>query len=196
MFERFTDRARRVMVLAQEEARGLDHRFIGSEHLLLGLLAEGEGVAARALTSLGVDLDTVRTEVQRVVRRAEGEPSGPPPFTPRAKKVIELSLRESLQLGSGYIGTEHLLLGLVREGDGVGTRVLEQLDVPLPTVRNRVIDILGGSGARGLEPPLCPHCSAGIQSNAATEAIAVDGNPLTVVYCKACGKTLTFIPGT
>src|SRR5579859_1598409 len=124
MFERFTDRARRVIVLAQDEARLLDHNYIGTEHLLLGLIHEGEGVAAAALRELGVSLDAVRQKVEEIIGRGQQAPAGHIPFTPRAKKVLELSLRESNQLGHGYIGTEHILLGLLREGEGVAAQVL------------------------------------------------------------------------
>ncbi len=127
MFERFTDRARRVVVLAQEEARMLDHNWIGTEHLLLGLIREGDGVAAKALESLGISLQAVRHEVEEIIGRGEQVPSEVIPFTPRSKKVLELSLRESLQLGNNYIGTEHILLGLMREGDGVAPQVLVKL---------------------------------------------------------------------
>ncbi len=127
MFERFTDRARRVLVLAQEEARLLNHSFIGTEHILLGLIHEGEGVAAKALESLGISLEAVREKVEETIGMAGTAPSGSPPFTPRAKKVLELSLREALQLGHSYIGTEHMLLGLVREGEGVAATVLVSL---------------------------------------------------------------------
>ena len=118
MFERFTDRARRVVVLAQEEARMLNHNYIGTEHILLGLIHEGEGVAAKALESLGISLEAVRQQVEEIIGQGQQAPSGHIPFTPRAKKVLELSLREALQLGHNYIGTEHILLGLIREGDG------------------------------------------------------------------------------
>ena len=124
MFERFTDRARRVVVLAQDEARRLDHDYIGTEHLLLGLLHEGQGVAAQALDGLGVDLAEVRRRVEEIIGRGQHAPSGHIPFTPRAKKVLELSLREALDLGHDYIGTEHILLGIVREGQGVAAQVL------------------------------------------------------------------------
>jgi Clp amino terminal domain, pathogenicity island component len=145
VFERFTDRARRVLVLAQEEARLLDHNFIGTEHILLGLIHEDEGVAAKALADLGVSLDAVRQKVAEVVGPGSsmGVP-GSPPFTPRAKKVLELSLREALQLGHNYIGTEHLLLGLVREGDGVAAQVLVSLGADLSRVRQQVIQVLSG----------------------------------------------------
>src|ERR1700726_2453663 len=147
MFERFTDRARRVVVLAQEEARMLDHSYIGTEHLLLGLIHEGEGVAAKALESLGISLEAVREKVEETIGPAGSASTGSPPFTPRAKKVLELSLREALQLGHNYIGTEHLLLGLIREGEGVAARVLENLGVDLTKVRSHVIRPLGDRGA-------------------------------------------------
>src|SRR5499425_2737093 len=142
MFERFTDRARRVVVLGQEEAQELGHGYIGTEHILLGLLRESDGVAARALESLGISLEAVRQQVQEIIGRGEGMPSGHIPFTPRAKKVLELSLREALQFGHDYIGTEHILLGLVREGDGVAAQVLVQLGADLPNVRAQVIKVL------------------------------------------------------
>src|SRR5579859_4936604 len=142
MFERFTDRARRVVVLAQEEARLLNHGFIGTEHLLLGLLREDEGVAARALASLHVELEAVRASVTEKVGPAKRPSGGHIPFTPRAKRVLELSLREALQLGHDYIGTEHLLLGLIREGEGVAAQVLTELGADLNRVRQRVIGLL------------------------------------------------------
>ncbi len=142
MFERFTDRARRVVVLAQEEARVLKHNYIGTEHLLLGLIHLGEGVAARALESLGVSLEAVRQQVEEVVGVGKGSQSGHIPFTPRAKRVLELSLRESLQLGHEYIGTEHILLGLLREGEGVAAQVLVRLGADLNRVRQQVVVVL------------------------------------------------------
>ncbi|MDA8102886.1 MAG: ATP-dependent Clp protease ATP-binding subunit [Nitrospiraceae bacterium] len=148
MFERFTDRARRVLVLAQEEARLLNHNFIGTEHILLGLIHEGEGVAAKALESLGISLEAVREKVEELIGPASGPSAGSPPFTPRAKKVLELSLREALQLGHNYIGTEHMLLGLVREGDGVAAQVLTSLGADLSRVRQQVIQILSGYQGR------------------------------------------------
>src|ERR1700719_1138276 len=144
MFERFTDRARRVVVLAQEEARMLNHNYIGTEHILLGLIHEGEGVAAKALESLGISLEAVREKVEETIGMAGSAPSGSPPFTPRAKKVLELSLREALQLGHSYIGTEHMLLGLVREGEGVAAQVLVSLGADLARVRQQVIQLLSG----------------------------------------------------
>jgi ATP-dependent Clp protease ATP-binding subunit ClpA len=148
MFERFNDRARRVLVLAQEEARLLHHSFIGTEHLLLGLIHEGDGVAARALESLGVSLETVRARVEETVGQSDSPPTGSPPFTPRAKKALELSLREALQLGHNFVGTEHILLGLLREGDGVAARVLVGLGVDLNLVRQQVIALLTGDPNR------------------------------------------------
>jgi hypothetical protein len=142
MFERFTNRARRVVVLAQEEARLLKHNYIGTEHLLLGLIHEGEGVAAKALESLGISLEAVRAQVEEIIGQGETAPSGHIPFTPRAKKVIELSLREARQLHCNYIGTEHILLGLVREGEGVAAQVLVKLGADLPRVRQQVVQEL------------------------------------------------------
>ena len=142
MFERFTDRARRVVVLAQEEARLLNHSYIGTEHILLGLIHEGEGVAAKALESLGISLEAVRSQVEEIIGQGGSSPSGHIPFTPRAKKVLELSLREALQLGHNYIGTEHILLGLIREGEGVAAQVLVKLGADLSRVRQQVIQLL------------------------------------------------------
>jgi ATP-dependent Clp protease ATP-binding subunit ClpA len=144
MFERFTERARRVVVLAQEEARMLNHNYIGTEHILLGLAREGEGVAAKALESLGISLDAVRQQVEEIIGRGQEAPSGHIPFTPRAKKVLELSLREAQQLGHNYIGTEHILLGLIREGSGVAAQVLVKLGADLNRARQRVVQLLHG----------------------------------------------------
>ncbi len=155
MFERFTDRARRVVVLAQEEARLLNHNYIGTEHILLGLIHEGEGVAARALESMGISLESVRSQVVEIIGQGSQAPSGHIPFTPRAKKVLELSLREALQLGHNYIGTEHILLGLIREGEGVAAQVLQQLGADLPKVRQTVIQLL--SGVQGEESTPAGH---------------------------------------
>src|SRR5205809_4055922 len=150
MFERFTDRARRVVVLAEEEARMLNHNYIGTEHILLGLIHEGEGVAAKALESLGISLDAVRQQVEEIIGQGQQAPSGHIPFTPRAKKVLELSLREALQLGHNYIGTEHILLGLIREGECVAAQVLVKLGADLNRVRQQVLQLL--SGYQGKEP--------------------------------------------
>ncbi|VDG75505.1 class III stress response-related ATPase [Actinobaculum suis] len=144
MFERFTDRARRVIVLAQEEARNLKHNYLGTEHILLGLIREGEGVAAKALEALGVTLEGVRSEVVEIIGEGQEQPSGHIPFTPRAKKVIEYAMREGLQLGHSYIGTEHLLLGLTREPDGVAAQVLQKMGADMPTVRNQVNQLISG----------------------------------------------------
>ena len=149
MFERFTDRARRVVVLAQEEARLLNHNYIGTEHILLGLIHEGEGVAAKALESLGISLEGVRGQVEELIGQGGSSPSGHIPFTPRAKKVLELSLREALQLGHNYIGTEHILLGLIREGEGVAAQVLVKLGADLSRVRQQVIQLLSGYAGSG-----------------------------------------------
>ena len=144
MFERFTDRARRVIVLAQEEARALNHNYMGTEHILLGLIKEGEGVAAKALESMGINLEDVRREVEELIGHGTQPVTGYIPFTPRAKKVLELSLREGLQMGHKYIGTEFLLLGLIREGEGVAAQVLIKLGADLPRVRQQVIQLLSG----------------------------------------------------
>ncbi|HJE10883.1 MAG TPA: AAA family ATPase, partial [Corynebacterium glutamicum] len=153
MFERFTDRARRVIVLAQEEARMLNHNYIGTEHILLGLIHEGEGVAAKALESMGISLDAVRQEVEEIIGQGSQPTTGHIPFTPRAKKVLELSLREGLQMGHKYIGTEFLLLGLIREGEGVAAQVLVKLGADLPRVRQQVIQLLSGyEGGQGGSP--------------------------------------------
>ena len=149
MFERFTDRARRVVVLAQEEARMLNHNYIGTEHLLLGLIHEGEGVAAKALESLNISLEGVRQQVEEIIGRGRPRPPGTSPSRPRAKKVLELSLREALQLGHNYIGTEHILLGLIREGEGVAAQVLQKLGADLNRVRQQVIQLLSGYTAKG-----------------------------------------------
>ncbi len=142
MFERFTEGARRVVVLAQEEARLLNHNYIGTEHLLLGLVHEGDGIGARALEALGISLDTVRGRVEEIIGQGVTAPSGQIPFTPRAKKVLELSLREALQFGHNYIGTEHILLGLIREGEGVAARVLTESGADAAGVRQAVIRLL------------------------------------------------------
>jgi len=149
VFERFTERARQVVVLAQDEARLLKHNYLGTEHLLLGLLREEEGLAARVLESFDVTLEEVRAQVRRIIGEgAEPLVSGQIPFTPRAKKALELALRESQSLGHNYIGTEHILLGLVREGEGVAARILVDFDADLELIRNKIIGVLSGSEAR------------------------------------------------
>jgi ATP-dependent Clp protease ATP-binding subunit ClpC len=169
MFERFTDRARRVVVLAQEEARMLNHNYIGTEHILLGLIHEGEGVAAKALESLGISLEAVRQQVEEIIGQGQQAPSGHIPFTPRAKKVLELSLREALQLGHNYIGTEHILLGLIREGDGVAAQVLVKLGADLNRVRQQVIQLL--HGYQGKEPT---SAAAGSTEAAPSTSLVLD----------------------
>ena len=144
MFERFTDRARRVVVLAQDEAKMLNHNYIGTEHILLGLIHEGEGVAAKALEQMGISLEAVREQVEEIIGHGQTQPTGHIPFTPRAKKVLELSLREALQMNHSYIGTEHILLGLIREGEGVAAQVLIKLGADLNRVRNTVLQLLSG----------------------------------------------------
>jgi ATP-dependent Clp protease ATP-binding subunit ClpC len=175
MFERFTDRARRVVVLAQEEARMLNHNYIGTEHILLGLIHEGEGVAAKALESLGISLEGVRQQVEEIIGQGQQAPSGHIPFTPRAKKVLELSLREALQLGHNYIGTEHILLGLIREGEGVAAQVLVKLGADLNRVRQQVIQLL--SGYQGKEP--------------AAAGAGGEGTPSTSLVLDQFGRNLT-----
>jgi ATP-dependent Clp protease ATP-binding subunit ClpC len=178
MFERFTDRARRVVVLAQEEARMLNHNYIGTEHILLGLIHEGEGVAAKALESLSISLDGVREQVQEIIGQGQQAPSGHIPFTPRAKKVLELSLREALQLGHNYIGTEHILLGLIREGEGVAAQVLVKLGADLNRVRQQVIQLL--SGYQGKET-----------TGAGVGAGQPEGTPAGSVVLDQFGRNLT-----
>jgi hypothetical protein len=152
VFERFTERARQVVVLAQDEARSLNHNYIGTEHLLLGLLREEEGLAARVLTSLGVDVEDVRADVARIIGVGDEIATGQIPFTPRAKKVLELSMREAVSLGHQYIGTEHILLGLARENEGVGARILLDFGVDAETLRNEIIQMLSGPRRRPGEP--------------------------------------------
>jgi len=171
MFERFTDRARRVVVLAQEEARLLDHNYIGTEHILLGLVHEGEGVAAQALTQLGVSLESVRAEVTEIIGRGAEAPTGHIPFTPRAKKVLELSLREALELGHNYIGTEHILLGLLREGEGIGAQVLVRLGAGRDQVRQVVVQLLAGY-AGGMPPEQGPPGQVRLSQRAAAAMVA------------------------
>ena len=151
MFERFTDRARRVVVYAQDEARLLDHNYIGTEHILLGLIREGEGVAAKALDSLGISLEAVRLRTEDIIGRGQYAQEGHIPFTPRAKRVLELSLLESRELGHRYIGTEHILLGLIHEGEGVAAQVLTGLGADLQVVRDQVTQLLADYARRTAE---------------------------------------------
>ena len=217
MFERFTDRARRVVVLAQEEARMLNHNYIGIEHILLGLIHEGEGLAARVLDSLGIGLGDVRREVEEIIGQGQAAPTGHIPFTPRAKKVLELSLREALQLGHNYIGTEHILLGLIREGEGVAAQVLQKLGADLNGVRQAVIVFLGEGEVEPISeeagPPLewtdlppqaayarlgggpsparCPRCGRDVEETVVYRAISVpaeeDGGEPISVRIVFCG---------
>ena len=175
MFERFTDRARRVVVLAQEEARLLNHSYIGTEHILLGLIHEGEGVAAKALESLGISLEAVRNQVEEIIGQGGSSPSGHIPFTPRAKKVLELSLREALQLGHNYIGTEHILLGLIREGEGVAAQVLVKLGADLSRVRQQVIQLLSGYQGPSGHGEGAPSAGAGVGPGAKDDPVAEKG---------------------
>ena len=211
MFERFTDRARRVVVLAQEEARMLNHNYIGTEHFLLGLIHEGEGVACTALTSLGVSLEEARRRVEEIVGDGKEVATGHIPFTPRAKKVLELAQREGLQLGHHYIGTEHLLLGLIREGEGVGAQVLTSLGVSLDDARRAVVETLTGMGVEMAEPggfgggthrydvsagPLCSMCKAPLSEKARHQVTDVPATvgagvvQILIVYCSNCGDTI------
>jgi ATP-dependent Clp protease ATP-binding subunit ClpC len=214
VFERFTDRARRVLTYAQEEARLLNHSFIGTEHILLGLIREGHGVGAQALQSLGISLEAARGKVEETIGIAGSAPSSSPPFTPRAKKVLELSLREALQLNHSYIGTEHILLGLVREGEGVAATVLVSLGADLGRVRQEVVKLMSGgpesqrggqtdeTGSIAKDLPLslepcCPRCREGLSEVAQFRTIRVhpdsgnaDPMSIDVVYCVRCGTTL------
>jgi hypothetical protein len=208
VFERFTDRGRRALVLAQEESRILNHSVIGTEHLLLGLIGEQEGVAAKALESLGVSLPGARRQVEEIVELAAIAPEGSPPLTPRVKKVFELSFREALNFGHSHIGTEHLLLGLVGEGEGVGAQALRSMGVDLDRVRTQVLGLLPGyhdkeSGARpptSKSPvvPRCTGCHADVVEVARYRSIAIPSsapNPfpmsVEVVYCNECGYVLS-----
>jgi ATP-dependent Clp protease ATP-binding subunit ClpC len=203
VFERFTDRARRVVVLAQEEARMLNHSSIGTEHVLLGLIHEGEGVAARALEALGISLGDVRSEIEEIVGQGQTLPYSHIPFTPRAKKVLELSLREALQLGHNYIGTEHILLGLVAEGEGVAGQVLARRGATMERVRAEVVSLLQGyvpevepaGSAPTHEEPLCPRCRAPLAESAASRTVdvpSVEGlvRAVTFAFCRRCGTWL------
>ena len=169
MFERFTDRANRVVVLAQEEARRLDHNDLGTEHILLGLVREGEGVAARALESLGISLEAVRQQVEEIIGQGQQAPSEHIPFTPRAKKVLDLASREALQLGHNYIGTEHILLGLIREGEGVAAQVLVKLGADLNRVRQQVVQLLHGYPGKG---PASDRPRRGMRARLMADAVA------------------------
>jgi ATP-dependent Clp protease ATP-binding subunit ClpC len=209
VFERFSERAKSVLMLAQDESLLLNHSVIGTEHLLLGLLREGEGVAANALTGLGVSAEAVREQVELVLP-VPGRPpeNGSRPFTPRAKKVLELSLREALQLGHNYIGTEHLLLGLVREGEGAAIQVLESLGFERARLRQEIMQLLSGHRSEGapegesIDAPLsmeprCNGCTAELSEVAQYRSVrmpaaSAGSSPLTVevVSCRRCGFVL------
>jgi ATP-dependent Clp protease ATP-binding subunit ClpC len=210
MFERFTDRARHVVVYAQEESRMLNHNYIGTEHILLGLIHEGEGIAARALEAMGISLDSARRRVEEIIGQGQTAPAGHIPFTPRGKKVLELALREALQMGHTYIGTEHILLGLIREGEGVGAQVLQELGADLDRVRQTVIQLLSGytageaaaggevsvgetayrpvetlqeSERKPEDSPTCSHCGAALTETLAIKDLDIateGGDPVTV----------------
>jgi hypothetical protein len=211
VFERFTDRARRVLVLAQEEARLLNHNFIGTEHILLGLIHEGDGVAAKALELSGISLEAVREKVEETIGPAGQSTTGSPPFTPRAKKVLELSLREALQLGHNFIGTEHMLLGVLREGEGVAVQVLTTLGADVGRVRQQVIALLAGQpsseaaeiGEGSVETnrhgPRCPACRSLLDGRVGYRVLAVspveqpetsEAIDVMFVYCLRCGVML------
>src|SRR5260221_575939 len=184
MFERFTERARQVVVLAQDEARTLKHNYIGTEHILLGLLREEEGLAARVLDSLDITVEEVRAQVARIVGLGDDMlTSGQIPFTPRAKKVLELALREALSLGHNYIGTEHILLGLVRENEGVAARILLDFDADPEKIRNEIIRMLSGPGRRTPRDRPAPHQSS--------------NKPyLLILCCPSCGSSVVETMGT
>jgi ATP-dependent Clp protease ATP-binding subunit ClpC len=219
MFERFTDRARRLVVLAQEEARRLGHNYIGTEHLLLAIVIQDDSVAARVLASFGVSGETVRTDVVARVHPGAGSPEGHVPFTPRAKKVLELSLREAMQLNHNFIGTEHILLGLLREGDGVGAQLLRSYGVDLTAARQRVADAVPQPSAESVsasavatpqvnvvayrseeEHPLCPVCASALGETLKWRRVAASGEgegaeqEAVVAYCGSCGRALGVLP--
>ena len=221
MFERFTDRARRSVVFAQEEARLLNHNYIGTEHILLGLLREYEGVAAKALTSMGVSLEAARGQVEQIIGQGHAMIPGHIPFTARSKKVLELSLREALQLGHNYIGTEHILLGLIREGEGVAVQVLEVLGAERNPVRQTVLQLMSESTAEtetaggeavgvftegvaptsepvGDDAPTCPNCFGALDETLAVRVLetTAEGEPFSVriAYCSRCGVALGALP--
>jgi ATP-dependent Clp protease ATP-binding subunit ClpC len=224
VFQRFTDRARRVVVLAQEEARTLRHNYVGTEHVLLGLVREGDGVAARALESMGITLEDVRRQVEELIGKGQAAPTGHIPFTPRAKKVLELALREALELGHNYIGTEHVLLGLIREGESEAAQVLEALGATMDRVRQAVMGVVSGhaegqaAAAGGTAEttavmsevvpedvsapaesfPSCPTCRSSLADTLAVRTLELkNGSDTTMVkmaYCSRCGTALGTIP--
>lgn len=194
MFERFTDRARRVMVLAQEESRGLNHSWIGTEHILLALMSEKEGIAARVFTDLGVDLPSLREQVTKIVGVGASSSVDHIPFTPRSKRVLELSLRESLQLGHNYIGPEHILLGLLREGDGVAAQVLVAHRIDLERVRDAVIELVrspeAAKASGRIWPPTQSRCLHPDEDLVITPLEA----GIRTVRCGRCGQLIATFP--
>ena len=204
MFERFTDRARRVVVHAQEESRQLNHTYIGTEHILLGIIKEGEGVGAMALKALGVSLEQLRTEVETTIGKGTSPMLGHIPFTPRAKKVLELSVREALRYRHNYIGTEHLLLALIREGEGVGARALTNTGITLDQARDQVIRLLADARQSdeqaweveigSVDRPRCARCNASLEEALGLASIEVAGGDesrtIGVAFCTACGAAL------
>jgi len=219
MFERFTDRARRVIVGAQEYSRELGHDYIGTEHVLLGLMGEPDGVAAKALVGLGVSAEAIHERTLQVVERGSGAPTGHLPFTPRAKKVLELSLREAVSLGHSYIGTEHILLGVLRDGEGIGAKVLMGVGIELERAREAVLELLHGelgqiASGGGPVPriprsakqrrkasigPACPECSASLERESAYRIVDVpefggSGSAKALyLFCVACGHVLDIV---
>jgi len=182
-----------VVVLAQEEARLLDHSYIGTEHILLGLLRESEGIAAQTLAALNVDLAEVRSQVVEIIGRGSSSPPSHIPFTPRAKKVLELSLRESLMLGHNYIGSEHILLGLIREGEGVACQILQNLGVDLPNARSKVAELVGVDPA-SVERPL-PGRGRSFRCKHPDDALQIGtGKGLRTVRCAKCGELVGILP--
>jgi ATP-dependent Clp protease ATP-binding subunit ClpA len=209
MFERFTHPARKVVVHAQDEARMLNHDYIGTEHILLGLLREEEGIAAQVLGDLGIRLEGAREEVETLIGRGKGPQLGHIPFTPRAKKVLELALRDAIQIGHTDIGTEHLLLGLVREGEGVAVEVLRELGATPDATRSRVLEKLGNPPVKtkrrgrrrataelqAFDAPACPTCRNQLATHAATKRLKLpDDVEILVVFCRGCGRTLGTTP--
>jgi ATP-dependent Clp protease ATP-binding subunit ClpC len=221
VFERFTDRARRAVVLAQEEARMLNHDYIGTEHVLLGLVRERDGVAGKALASLDISIEPVRRQVEEIIGQGRAAATGHIPFTPRAKKVLELSLREAQQLGHNYIGTEHILLGLLREGEGVATQVLDNLGAEPNRIRETVIQLMSGwtevaasSGSEEIgvstgtvgasvemvadDAPTCPNCFGALDETLAVRVLetAAEGEPFSIriAFCSRCGVALGALP--
>ena len=200
MFERFTEKARRVIVLAAEEARLLNHAHIDTEHLLLGLIRQEDSIAGKALLASGVGREAAYAAVEKLV---ESHPAPPPdhiPLTPEAKEVMEQSLRESLELGSTSIDTGHLLLGLIREGEGVANAVLHELGADGDTLRKETLERMGALAAAGARSPDCPRCGADLMKTIACREVSIpaaDGGNLraaSMVYCTECGMTLGVLP--